>query len=99
MENKDYIVKVKVLRRWHGSPVNKDEICGIPLSMATALATIPDLNGGPAVEILSKEAVPATEGIGADPWFGTGGNQAALYELVNELLAELKAERARHKKN
>lgn len=93
-EKRDYIVKVQVLRRWQGSPVNKDEICGVPLSMADALAGIPEASGGPAVRIISREPVKHTEGTGADPWFGTGGNQGSLYELVQTLLAELREERA-----
>ncbi len=92
----DHIVKVRVIRRWQGATVNPDEVCGISLGLAETLAAIPREHGGPAVQILSRDPVPSTAGTGADPWFGAGGNQSSLYELVSELLAQLRAARVKN---
>jgi hypothetical protein len=84
------MTEVEVLRRWQGSTVNPLEKCGVPDALADQLAALDP----PAVKILRRN-VPATEGIGADPWHGAGNN--ALYELITVLIEEVRA--GRHKKN
>jgi hypothetical protein len=81
-------VRVEVLRRWRGSAVNEREECGIPLALAEELAAMDP----PAVRIISREAVPDTEGKNGDPWAVAGGSNP-LYELILELVTELKAKR------